>query len=190
MFDANVRRPGGPGNWQCSAEATTRSCGKNYPAWTRTRRDEVAFPFFENGQPLLLTVDTIVSEHYDDRDPIAARLMEPCYFSYNWGWLRWEHWEETGDPPSDIPQRCPPISLSAYPSGGGENWRMMDCRMWTNILPENGERSVQTGWPLSKRKRAGAGRFGVHYSPDVLLMMNLTAKHGYLRLFNYIVTTK
>jgi len=54
------------------------------------------FSFFENGRPLLVTVDTIVSEHYDDRDPIVARLMERFYFGYNWSWLRWERWEKTG----------------------------------------------------------------------------------------------
>jgi len=71
---------------------------KNYPAWTRTRRDNIAFPFIENEQPRLVTVDTIVSEHYDDRDPNAARLMERFYYGYNWGWLRWERWEKTGTP--------------------------------------------------------------------------------------------
>jgi hypothetical protein len=29
------------------------------------------------------TVDTIVSEHYDGRDPNAARLMERYYYGYN-----------------------------------------------------------------------------------------------------------
>ena len=87
-----------------------RSCGKNYPAWTRTRWD----------QARLVPVDTIVSEHYDDRDPVAARLMERFYFGYNWGWLRWERWEKTGPVPTDLPQRCPYVSLSDYPSGGAK----------------------------------------------------------------------
>ena len=59
--------------------------------------------------------------------------MERFYFSYNWVWLRWERREKTGPVPTNLPQRCPYVSLSDYPSGGGENWRMIDCRMWTNI---------------------------------------------------------
>jgi hypothetical protein len=79
-----------------------------------------------------VTVDTIVSEHYDDRDPNAARLMERFYYGYNWGWLSWELGALGKDwypAPSDIPQRCPYVSLREYPSGGGENWWMVDCRM-------------------------------------------------------------
>jgi hypothetical protein len=67
--------------------------------------------------------------------------MDRFYFAYNWGWLRWERWEKTGRLPADLPQRCPYVSLSHYPSGGGEN------RMWTNIRSENGERTAQIGWP-------------------------------------------
>jgi hypothetical protein len=83
-----------------------RSCGKNYPAWTRTRRDDIASPFIENNQARFIPVDTILSEHYDDRDPVAARF----YFGYNWGWLRWERWEKTGAVPNDLSQRCPYIA--------------------------------------------------------------------------------
>jgi hypothetical protein len=148
MFDVNVPKARWAGTLAMLGRSDDQqSCGKNYPAWTRTRRDDIAFPFIENEQPRFLTVDTIVSEHYDDRDPNAARLMERFYYGYNWGWLRWERWEKTGTPASDLPQRCPYVSLSEYPSGGGENWRMVDCRMWTNILPENGDSTAQIGWP-------------------------------------------
>ena len=84
MFDVNV-----PKTYWAGALATLgrsddpQSCGKNYPAWTRTRRDNIAFPFIESEQPRLVTVDAIVSEHYDDGDPIAARLMERFYYGYN-----------------------------------------------------------------------------------------------------------
>jgi hypothetical protein len=146
MFDVDVPKA----RWAERLTTLGRSddpkgCGKNYPAWTRTRRDDIAFPFIENDQARFVPVDTIVSEHYDDRDPVAARLMERFYFGYNWGWLRWERWEKTGPVPTDLPQRRPYVSLSDYPSGGGENWRMIDCRMWANIRPENGERTAQVG---------------------------------------------
>jgi hypothetical protein len=81
--------------------------GKNYPAWTRIRRDNIAFSFIENDQPLFEIVDTIVSEHYDDRDPNAARLMERFYYGHKWGWLRWERWEKTGTPTSDLIRDVP-----------------------------------------------------------------------------------
>jgi hypothetical protein len=148
MFDVNVPKARWAGTLAMLGRSDDQqSCGKNYPAWTRTRRDDIAFPFIENEQPRLVTVETIVSDHYDDRDPNAARLMERFYYGYHWGWLSWERWEKTGTPPSDIPQRCPYVSLREYPSGGGENWRMVDCRMWTNILLENGDRTAQVGWP-------------------------------------------
>ena len=70
------------------------------------------FSFFEKGRPLLVTVDTIVSEHYDDRDPIVARLMERFYFGDNWGWLRWEHWEKTGSAPFYLSQDVPMYGLA------------------------------------------------------------------------------
>jgi len=147
MFDVDVAKVWGERLATLGRSDDPASCGTNYPAWTRTRRDDIAFPFTENGEPLSMTIDTIVSEHYDDRDPIAARLMERFYYGYDWGWLRWERWEKTGVPPSDLPQRCPEVPLRGYPSGGGDGWRMIDCRMWTNILPEDGERTSQIGWP-------------------------------------------
>ena len=148
MFDVNVPTAKWAERLATLGKSDDRqSCGRNYPAWTRTRRDNIAFPFIENDQPRRLSVDTIVSEHYDNRDPIAARLMERFYYGYNWGWLRWERWEKKGTPPSDLPQRCPYVSLSGYPSGGGENWRMVDCRMWTNIRIEDGDSTAQIGWP-------------------------------------------
>ena len=72
--------------------------------------------------------------------------MERFYFAYNWGWLRWERWK---DRPRAyrFTAKMSYVSLSDYPSGGGENWRMIDCRMWTNIQSENGERTAQIGWP-------------------------------------------
>ena len=146
IFDVNVPKT----RWAETLAMLGKSddwqrCGKNYRAWTRFRRDGIASPFFENDRPLLVTVDTIVSEHYDDRDPIVARLMERFYFGYNWGWLRWETWEKTVSAPSDLSERCPYVWLSDFPSVGGEIWRMVDCRMWTNILSENGESTAQIG---------------------------------------------
>jgi len=106
MFDVNVPTARWAERYAMLGKSDdAHSCGKNYPAWTRTRRDDIAFPLIENDQPRLLTIDTIVSEHYDDRDPIAARLMERFYYGYSRGWLRWERWEKTGTPTSDLPQR-------------------------------------------------------------------------------------
>jgi hypothetical protein len=118
MFDVDVPKA----RW--AEELTTlgrsddpQSCGNNYPAWTRTREDDIAFPFIEKEQARLVTVNTIVSEHYDNRNPLAARLTERFYLGYNWGWLRWE---KTGPVSSDLLQRCPYVSLSEYPSGGAK----------------------------------------------------------------------
>ena len=74
MFDVNVPTA----KWAGSLAMLGRSddpqrCRKNYPAWTRIRRDDIAFPFIENEQLRLVTVDMIASEHYDDRDPNVAR---------------------------------------------------------------------------------------------------------------------
>jgi hypothetical protein len=88
-----------------------QSWGKDYPAWIRIRRDNIAFPFIENDQPPFEIVDTIVSEHYDDRDPNEARLMERFYYGYKWGWLRWERWEKTGTQPPDLIKRCSYVCL-------------------------------------------------------------------------------
>jgi len=74
MFDVNVPTA----KWAGSLATLGRSddpqrCRKNYPAWTRIRRDDIAFPFIENEQLRLVTVDMIASEHYDDRDANVAR---------------------------------------------------------------------------------------------------------------------
>jgi hypothetical protein len=51
MFDVNVPTA----RWaERLAMLGKSSCGKNYPAWTRTRQDDIAFPFIENDQPRLL----------------------------------------------------------------------------------------------------------------------------------------
>jgi hypothetical protein len=105
MFDVNVPKARWAGTLAMLGRSDDQQrCGKNYPVGTRTRRDHIAFPFIENEQPRLVTVDTIVSGRHDDHDPNAARLTERFYYGYNWGWLRWERWEKTGNPPSDLPQ--------------------------------------------------------------------------------------
>jgi hypothetical protein len=71
MFDVDVARVWRERLATLGSTDDPLSCGRNYPAWARSRRNGIAFPFLESGQPLSMTVDTIVSEHYDDRDPIA-----------------------------------------------------------------------------------------------------------------------
>jgi hypothetical protein len=51
-----------------------------------------------------------------------------------------------------IYSRDVPISLSRNPSGSGDNCQAVDCRSWTNILTENGERIVHIGWSKNGRK--------------------------------------
>jgi hypothetical protein len=122
MFDVNVPKARWSGTLAMLGRSDNQqSCGKNYPAWTRTRRDDIAFPFIENEQPRLVTVDTIVFEHYDDRDPNAARLVERFYYGYNWGWLSWERWERL------VPR--PPIYLRDAPMYRSESIQVPAARI-------------------------------------------------------------
>jgi hypothetical protein len=95
-------------------------------------------------------VREVVARAVSDPTAVVAGLGEPCRAEvqrlYNsaeltilnviWGPL--------------MTAPCLPIyrkDVSGYPSGGGKNWRMIDCRMWTNIQSGNGERAAQIGWP-------------------------------------------
>jgi hypothetical protein len=147
MFDVNAPKARWAGTLAMLGRSDDQQrCGKNYPVGTRTRRDHIAFPFIENEQPRLVTVDTIVSGRHDDHDPNAARLTERFYYGYNWGWLAGSVGKRLVTRPP-IYLRSPCVSFSEYPSGGGENCRMLDCRMWTHIVPENADRTAQVGWP-------------------------------------------
>jgi hypothetical protein len=46
-------------------------------------------PSIEADQARLATVDSIASEHSDDRDPNAERLMGRFYLRHNWFWSDW-----------------------------------------------------------------------------------------------------
>jgi hypothetical protein len=123
-------------------------------AYTRWIRDQIAFPFRRSGASAgEVSVDAIVSEHYDLPTIEASTHLERFYFARDMGKLRWERWEHR---PTDgeIAQRaanlqasarCPTLRRGEPP---GPDWFMIDCRMWTNLIPPppGGWSVGQYGW--------------------------------------------
>lgn len=92
------------------------------------------------------TFETLVSDHFGGRDPVAANHLERFYFTRALGYVRWERWENLARPGAAIARaraeesaaalaisdRCEPIAEPPAPTGA---WIMIDCRQWTNIVP-------------------------------------------------------
>jgi len=117
-------------------------------AFTRYRLALEPFPFQRPTQddgPIrqMATLPTILVEHYDARSIDRAHALERFYFARHLGKLRWEAWSKKPDQASQAEAlahsgRCADLPDSTPP---GIGWRMIDCRMWTNIV-----RSTQPNW--------------------------------------------
>lgn len=87
---------------------------------------------------------TIVSEHFSRKSIDASDAMERMYMTRELGWTRWEAWANLADPKNNVERmtqraaefartgRCD-VSEGAPPGSG--NWKMIDCREWTNLQP-------------------------------------------------------
>jgi hypothetical protein len=81
---------------------------------TRYRLEPIAYRFRElNSELTTYTIQTIVSEHFDNSTIDAATMMERFYFGQFWGKLRWERW---GAP--DTPQPYESRGLPELPEPG------------------------------------------------------------------------
>ena len=122
-------------------------------AYTRYIRADVALPFLQSGAATgTRNLDMIVSEHFDFPDVARSTHLERFYLARDLGLVRWERWQAAPNP-TEAEQanymagsgRCPAVAFSEPPLSG---WRMIDCRTWTNIVPQSGDWSVRRlGWP-------------------------------------------
>lgn len=106
-------------------------------ALTRWRLATVPFPVLRAGAPAgTHALATLVSEHFSHATVAASDHLERSWHARGLGLARWERWEAPGDPARtrDLAAsgRCPDVAFSTPP---GPRWRMVDCRMWTNIVP-------------------------------------------------------
>jgi hypothetical protein len=113
---------------------------------TRYRADTIDVPFrlAKSGSltETIKPVDVIISEHYGGEQMTSADHLERFYFARDLGLIRWERWENFSVPkPSAFVQmaegfaqtgRCRPW---AYSTAVGPEWRMIDCRNWTTLVP-------------------------------------------------------
>src|SRR5262249_22019473 len=128
-------------------------------ALTRYRADTIDVPFRILGKsaPLTVTirsVDVIISEHYAGEQMTSADHLELFFFARDLGLIRWERWENfgVGKPPTferwarDFAQtgRCQPW---AYSTAVGPEWRMIDCRNWTTLVPSTHWSVRDYEWP-------------------------------------------
>ena len=112
-------------------------------AFTRYKRVTDTYPVRRidpNGSETrrMVTLPTILSEHYDRPTIDASGSMERFYYAARLGKVRWEAWSADAGKSAQAATlarsgRCPPLADSAPPGSG---WMMVDCRMWTNIVIE------------------------------------------------------
>jgi hypothetical protein len=126
-------------------------------AFTRYRLVSESFPFQRSaadGIPTRQTaaLPTILVEHYDARSIDRAHAMERFYFARGMGKVRWEAWSKDDQKSSQAEAfagsgRCAALPDATPPDTG---WRILDCRMWTNIVSDPGRSSWRVrdfGWP-------------------------------------------
>lgn len=122
-------------------------------AYTRYVRARLSLPFQQSGQPAGSRVfDVVLSEHFDLPTVQQSTHLERFYLAKDLGMARWERWQarpsvQEGAQADYIATsgRCPALAMSVPPAPG---WRMIDCRMWTNIVPATGGWTADRfGWP-------------------------------------------
>ncbi len=120
------------------------TCPKRFNrAFTRYRLVAEAFPFQRLGTSATPTrwetsLPTIVVEHFDGPSLARSHAMERFYYARGFGKLRWESWDTDRAKAAQAElfsrsERCAPLSGSTPP---GDAWKMIDCRMWTNIVSD------------------------------------------------------
>jgi hypothetical protein len=95
---------------------------------TRYRLEAIAYRFRElNSELTTYTIQTIVSEHFDNSTIDAATMMERFYFGQFWGKLRWERWGAPDTPQPyesrGLPERRPSLALSGPPAPVDASYR-------------------------------------------------------------------
>lgn len=130
------------------SKVSATDCPPLGASYTRYMRQPVTFPFQTEGTPTSpLTLDTIVTEHYNNGSIAGSYDMERNWFAEGFGNLRWESWSTKVPPGADLAARCPPLSINGY-YAVGDGWYLQDCRNWTNLVlaPPNFTLRVY-GWP-------------------------------------------
>ena len=89
-------------------------------------------------------MSTIIVEHFDAASIANAHALERFYYVRGFGKLRWEAWVTDATKASQAEAlarsgRCAALADSGPPAAG---WRMVDCRMWTNIVVD----PTHAGW--------------------------------------------
>ncbi|HWB47710.1 MAG TPA: hypothetical protein VG651_01255 [Stellaceae bacterium] len=134
------------------------ACPKRFNrAFTRYRRVTEKFPFHraaagEAPRHADISLPTIIVEHFDAASMAQAHALERFYYAQGFGKLRWEAWVTDSGKFTQADTlarsgRCPGLIDGTAPAAG---WRMVDCRMWTNIVADParaGWRVRDFGWP-------------------------------------------
>jgi hypothetical protein len=84
-------------------------CGRLSAAYTQYRLEQVSIPFIIDGHQQILSLPTIISEHYNGKDPTTAIMLERFYFARYWGKVRWERWNKRRSPRAGLAQEYPTI---------------------------------------------------------------------------------
>jgi hypothetical protein len=126
-------------------------------AFTRYKLVSESFPFQRLTANSVLTqqtmtLPTIIVEHYDARSIDRAHALERFYYARGLGKVRWEAWSNDDRKSAQADafartSRCAALPDATPPDTG---WRMVDCRMWTNIVSNQSEPSWRVrdfGWP-------------------------------------------
>ena len=160
--------------------ASPESCPRQFnAAFTRYRRDRVAFPFriVDAGSGVTTAtrrLEVVVSEHYGGTDIGSADHLERFFFARRLGLVRWERWSNRrvsrrqGDVETAAQlagtARCPRLDSPAGENPGaespgaerygrpGRDWLLVDCRTWTTLVRQTRPWSVDRyGWTALER---------------------------------------
>jgi hypothetical protein len=101
---------------------------------------------------------TLVSSHFGGKDVATADHLERFYFTREFGWTRWERWQNmtySKDPSRQTERgssfaktgRCQPRAPAP-----GDSWLLLDCREWTNIVKPDSPEGDQPAFWLERLK--------------------------------------
>ena len=135
------------------SKVSATDCPPLAPAYTRWMRGLINYPFQRSGEPIgTVTLDTILTEHYDHDTPDGSIAMERNWFVKGMGNIRWEAWSKTAPPRGGLSEEvCPTVTLAGYYTPEFAGWHIIDCRYWTNFVPAQPGFTLSVyGWPFGR----------------------------------------
>lgn len=138
------------GSWKSevaylNSTSTPNTCPSNLnAAYTRWRQETIGVPFYFQGNRSVVSLPSIITEHYNASSIGSATAMERVIMARGFGRVLWQAWSTTGPNVS----LADPVELHPWSQAPAAGWYLQDERILTAIEPGGSDMTGNAyGWP-------------------------------------------